>query len=293
MTEHKPSPAGERLQKVLANAGLGSRREIESWIAEGRVKVDGKVAKLGDRVGPDAQISVDGRPVSAKRIAGVERHVIMYNKPEGQVVSRHDPEGRPSVFDKLPRLRSGRWIAVGRLDVNSAGLLLFTTDGELANRLMHPSTVIEREYAVRVHGEVTEDMVRQLVSGVDLEDGPARFEDVVESGGEGANRWFHLVIMEGRKREVRRLWEAVGATVSRLKRVRYGPIILDSSVKAGQWRELDKDERKALLEAAGLKDDRPWGELRRPGEKKTTKPTAGGKAAARNVWRSAGKRKPR
>jgi 23S rRNA pseudouridine2605 synthase len=292
MTERRQPAAGERLQKVLANAGLGSRREIEGWIAEGRVKVDGKVARLGDRVGAEAQISVDDRPVSAKRIAGVERHVIMYNKPEGEVVSRHDPEGRPSVFHRLPRLRSGRWIAVGRLDVNSAGLLLFTTDGELANRLMHPRHVIEREYAVRVHGEVTEAMVKQLVNGVELEDGPARFEEVVESGGEGANRWFHLVIMEGRKREVRRLWEAVGVTVSRLKRVRYGPVILDSSVKAGRWRALDKDERQALLAAVGLKDDKPWGELRRPGAKKPG-PKAAGKAAARNVWRSAAKRKSR
>jgi 23S rRNA pseudouridine2605 synthase len=292
MSDRNNSSAGERLQKVLANAGLGSRREIEGWIAEGRVKVDGKIARLGDRVNTDAQISIDDRPVSARRISGVERHVVMYNKPEGEVVSRHDPEGRPTVFRRLPRLQSGRWIAVGRLDVNSAGLLLFTTDGELANRLMHPRHVVEREYAVRVHGEVTEDMVRQLVNGVELEDGPARFEEVVESGGEGSNRWFHLVIMEGRKREVRRLWEAVGVTVSRLKRVRYGPVILDSSVKAGQWRSLDKDERKALLEAVGLKDDQPWGELRRPGEKQKSKPKVGGKAV-RNVWRSAGKRKPR
>lgn len=293
MTDKKHGAPGERLQKVLANAGLGSRREIEGWIADGRVKVEGRVASLGDRVGVDAQISIDDRPVSAKRISGVERHIIMYNKPEGEVVSRHDPEGRKTVFQRLPRLRSGRWIAVGRLDVNSAGLLLFTSDGELANRLMHPRHVIEREYAVRVHGEVTEDMVKQLVNGVELEDGPARFEDVIDSGGEGANRWFHLVIMEGRKREVRRLWEAVGCTVSRLKRVRYGPVILDSSVKAGQWRELTKEERKDLLAAVELKDDQPWGELRRPGEKKTAKPAAGGKAVKRTVWRSAGKRKPR
>ena len=157
---------------------------------------------------------------------------------------------------------NGRWIAVGRLDANSAGLLLFTNDGELANRLMHPRTRIAREYAVRIKGRVTDAMVRQLVNGVELEDGPARFEDVVDSGGEGSNRWFHLVIMEGRKREVRRLWEAVGATVSRLKRVRYGPIILDSSVRAGRWRELDRDERRELLQVVGMKADRPWGSLR-------------------------------
>lgn len=290
MTDAKQGKPGERLQKVLANAGLGSRREIEGWIADGRIKINGQVAELGARVGPDDQIAVDDRPVSARKLGGIERIVIMYNKPEGELVSRHDPEGRPTVFARLPRLRSGRWIAVGRLDVNSAGLLLFTTDGELANKLMHPGTVIEREYAVRVHGEVTPEMVKQLVSGVELEDGPARFEDVIESGGEGANRWFHLVIMEGRKREVRRLWEAVGATVSRLKRVRYGPIILDSKVKAGQWRELDKDERKALLDAAGLKDDKPWGTTekdrhRKPGARK---PAAGGRPAAKdNPWRKA------
>lgn len=291
MSGRRPG-SGERLQKVLANAGLGSRREIEGWIAAGRIKVDGKLARLGDRVGEDAQITIDDRPVSGKRLAGVERLVVMYNKPEGEVVSRHDPEGRPTVFQRLPRLRSGRWIAVGRLDVNSAGLLLFTTDGELANKLMHPGSVIEREYAVRVHGEVTPEMVKQLVTGVELEDGPARFEDVIESGGEGANRWFHLVIMEGRKREVRRLWEAVGATVSRLKRVRYGPIILDSSVKAGQWRELDKDERQALLDAAGLKSDKPWGTLEKPRRATSRKPGGGGRKGPQGaVWRSAGRRK--
>jgi 23S rRNA pseudouridine2605 synthase len=291
MSDGKRPMAGERLQKVLANAGLGSRREIEGWIAEGRVKVNGKLARLGDRVAADAQIAIDDRPLNSKRLAKVERHVILYNKPEGEVVSRQDPEGRPTVFARLPRLPSGRWIAIGRLDVNSAGLLLFTTDGELANKLMHPGSVIEREYAVRVHGEVTADMIKQLVHGVALDDGPARFEEVVASGGEGANRWFHLVIMEGRKREVRRLWEAVGVTVSRLKRVRYGPIILDSKVKAGQWRELDKEERKALLAAAGLKDDQPWGDLkqRRPGAKKP--PATTGKGAGRNVWRQPGRRR--
>ncbi|MGV6825594.1 MAG: pseudouridine synthase, partial [bacterium] len=177
------------------------------------------------------------------------------NKPEGEIVSRDDPEGRRSVFSRLPRLSHGRWIAVGRLDLNSAGLLLFTTDGELANRLMHPRELIEREYAVRVHGEVTEEMIRTLVRGVELEDGPARFEDVVAAGGEGTNQWFHLVIMEGRKREVRRLWEAVGVTVNRLKRVRFGPIFLDSSVKVGKWRELTKEERKALLSQVGMRHD--------------------------------------
>ncbi len=277
-------PQGERLQKFLANAGLGSRREIEGWIREGRIKVNGRPAQLGDRVVGDEQITLDERPISAKRLGAPERIVIMYNKPEGEVVTRSDPEGRKTVFERLPRLERGRWISVGRLDVNSAGLMLFTTDGELANRLMHPSQEIDREYAVRVHGEVTEDMLKQLVHGVELEDGPARFEDIVDAGGEGSNHWFHLVIMEGRKREVRRMWEAVGATVSRLKRVRYGPIILDSSVKSGQWRELDKVERKALLQAAGIKDNKPWGHVPsgRPGAKKKSPSPYKGK---QNVWR--------
>ena len=273
--------AGERLQKLLANAGLGSRRQLETLISEGRVKVNGKVARLGDRANVGDRIEVDGRPVGGKRLAGQPRFVIMYNKPEGELVTRSDPEGRRTVFEHLPRLPAGRWIAVGRLDVNSAGLLLLTNDGELANRLMHPRTQIEREYAVRVNGEVTADMVQRLVTGVELEDGPARFEDVVDAGGEGSNRWFHLVIMEGRKREVRRLWEAVGATVSRLKRVRYGPIILDSSVKVGQWRELSTEEQRVLLQVAGLQDGRPWGSLQR--KPAAARPTEGKPAGS--PWR--------
>lgn len=259
----KPEP--QRLQKLLANAGLGSRRQIEAWIREGRVEVNGRKASLGDRATLQDRISVDGRPVSERRLGRQDRYVILYNKPEGEVVTRSDPEDRRTVFQSLPRLPRGRWIAVGRLDVNSSGLLLFTNDGELANRLMHPRQLIEREYAVRVHGEVTDEMLRQLVRGVELEDGPARFEEVVFSGGEGANRWYHVVLMEGRKREVRRMWEAVGVVVNRLKRVRFGPIILDSKVKAGMWRELDNREKKELLRIAGMKEDKPWGTLNRPG----------------------------
>jgi 23S rRNA pseudouridine2605 synthase len=270
----KPTSAGERLQKVLANAGLGSRREIEAWIRDGRVKVDGQTASLGDKVTPDDRITVDDRPVGAKRLQHKERYAILYNKPEGEVVSRDDPDGRPTVFQRLPRLSSGRWIAVGRLDINSSGLMLFTTDGELANRLMHPSRQIEREYAARVLGEVSNEVLNRLVHGVELEDGPARFEDLVESGGEGANRWYHMVIMEGRNREVRRMWEAVGATVNRLKRVRFGPIILDSKITVGRWRNLTPEERKALLAASGLKDDRPWGWVTARGRK----PSERGKA---------------
>ena len=252
---------GERLQKALANAGFGSRRQLESWIREGRIKVNGELATLGIRIKPGDRITIDGKPVSSQRLANDQRLVIIYNKPEGELVTRSDPEGRRTVFSRLPKLKQGRWIAVGRLDVNSSGLLLFTTDGELANRLMHPKQLIEREYAVRVHGEINEAMVKQLVTGVELEDGPARFEEVVSSGGEGSNRWFHVVLMEGRRREVRRMWESVGATVNRLKRVRFGPIILDSKVKAGQWRELEKQERKDLLRVAGMKEDNRWGKL--------------------------------
>jgi 23S rRNA pseudouridine2605 synthase len=248
---------GERLQKVLANAGLGSRREIEGWIKEGKVEVNNRLAVLGERVGPGDCIKVGRQVIKLGETPAVERRVIIYNKPEGELVTRSDPEGRPTVFSKLPPLKGGRWIAVGRLDINSAGLLLFTTDGELANRLMHPSRQIEREYAVRLLGEVTQEMLEELTNGIELEDGPARFEDVVESGGTGANRWFHVVIMEGRKREVRRLWEAVGARVSRLIRVRYGPILLGSRLYTGRWRELEPEELGQLLTLTGLEVQKP------------------------------------
>jgi 23S rRNA pseudouridine2605 synthase len=253
---------GERLQKILANAGLGSRREVEQWIRDGRVKLNGQIAKLGDRAQAKDKIQFDGRPVGRKHIAGEERFVLLYNKPVGELVTRADPQGRPTVFDLLPALPSGRWISVGRLDVNSSGLLLLTNDGVLAERLMHPRYQLEREYAVRVRGVVTPEKIKKLVQGVTLEDGLARFEEIVESGGERVNRWFHVVLMEGRKREVRRMWQAVDTEVSRLKRVRYGPIILDSAVPAGHWRELDKQERKALLLAVEQPADRPWGRLR-------------------------------
>ncbi|MEN8180867.1 MAG: 23S rRNA pseudouridine(2605) synthase RluB [Pseudomonadota bacterium] len=260
MKQNNPTP-GERLQKVLANAGMGSRREIEGWISAGRVMVNNQLAQLGQRVIPSDQIKVDGRPVANRRLEAPEREVLVYNKPEGELVTRKDPEGRRTVFDRLPKLMHGRWIPVGRLDLNSSGLLLLTTDGELANRLMHPSQQVEREYAVRVMGQVTEEQLKQLTHGVELEDGPARFEEIVESGGEGINRWYHVVIMEGRQREVRRMWEAVGATVNRLKRVRYGSVILESALSIGRWRYLGDDEINKLLESMGL-----------PAEKKRRKP---------------------
>ncbi|MCY1268828.1 pseudouridine synthase [compost metagenome] len=252
--EHSPAPAGEKLQKVLARLGVGSRRDVEAWIEEGRVKVNGAVASLGQRVDSHDAIAVDDHLI--RRDAGEEsvRRVLIYNKPEGEVCTRDDPEGRPTVFDRLPRLRTGRWINIGRLDINTTGLLLFTTDGELANRLMHPSYEMDREYAVRVRGEVDEDMIERLKNGVMLEDGPAKFSDIQQApGGEGFNHWYHVVVMEGRNREVRRLWESQGVVVSRLKRVRFGPVFLTSELTMGRWREMEQREIDILSEEVGLK----------------------------------------
>lgn len=245
-------PTSEKLQKVLARAGLGSRREMETAISAGRVKVNSQVAKLGDRVEARDKVSFDDRLVTLRPEEEVPRRVIMYNKPEGELCTRKDPEGRRTVFDRLPRLKGERWIAIGRLDINTSGLLLFTTDGELANRLMHPSTQVEREYAARVMGEVKREHILAMVDGVMLEDGPARFTDVQEFGGEGINTWFHVVILEGRNREVRRLWESQALTVSRLKRVRYGNIFLDKRAKAGEWVELAQDEVDDLATLVNL-----------------------------------------
>lgn len=241
---------GEKLQKVLARAGLGSRREMERWIEAGRVAIDGRTATLGDRVDDRMRITVDGRLLDA--VPAEQTRCILYHKPVGEVCSRKDPEGRPTVFARLPRLKSGRWISIGRLDFNTSGLLLFTTDGELANALMHPSSNIEREYMVRVMGKVDMEMLHRMVEGVMLEDGIARFTDITDAGGEGINHWFYVVIMEGRNREVRRLWESQGLTVSRLKRVRYGEVFIPSRVKQGQWEEMAPAEIKSLYRMAGL-----------------------------------------
>ncbi|MHB9798333.1 23S rRNA pseudouridine(2605) synthase RluB [Pseudomonas sp. MT3] len=248
-----PAPAGEKLQKVLARMGVGSRRDVEAWIEDGRVKVNGAVATLGQRVGDRDAIAVDDRLLKREKIEEHVRRVLIYNKPEGEVCTRDDPEGRPTVFDRLPRLRSGRWINVGRLDINTTGLLMFTTDGELANRLMHPSYEMDREYAVRVRGEVDEEMIERLKAGVMLEDGPAKFSDIQEApGGEGFNHWYHVVVMEGRNREVRRLWESQGVIVSRLKRVRFGPVFLTSELTMGRYREMGQRELDILSEEVGL-----------------------------------------
>lgn len=246
-------PVGEKLQKVLARLGVASRRESEQWIKDGRIKVNGLVASLGMRVTPRDQISVDNQPVSKDEQNAVVRRVIIYNKPEGEVCTRNDPEGRPTVFGRLPRLKSGRWINIGRLDINTTGLLMFTTDGELANRLMHPSSNIDREYAVRVRGEVTDEMIENLKNGVVLEDGPAKFTDIQAAPeGDGFNRWYHCVVMEGRNREVRRLWESQGLVVSRLKRVRFGPVFLTSDLSVGRWREMNQYELDIISKEVGL-----------------------------------------
>ncbi|WP_448564515.1 23S rRNA pseudouridine(2605) synthase RluB [Thalassotalea ganghwensis] len=228
----------EKLQKVLARAGKGSRREMEAIISAGRVSVNGNMAYLGDRVEGNETIKIDGHPVTLKSKDDEICRVLMYNKPEGEMCTRKDPEGRPTVFDRLPKLESGRWIAVGRLDINTSGMLLFTTDGELANRLMHPSQKVEREYAVRVFGEVDQAMIQRLRTGVKLEDGPAKFQKITYRGGEGRNHWFHVVLSEGRNREVRRLWESQEVQVSRLIRVRYGDMEMKRQLPLGGWVEL-------------------------------------------------------
>jgi 23S rRNA pseudouridine2605 synthase len=242
--------AGEKLQKVLARAGLGSRREMERWIEAGRVVVNGKIASLGDRVEARDRLAVDGRELDIP--AAQEARCILYHKPPGEVCSRNDPEGRRTVFGRLPNLKTGRWISIGRLDFNTSGLLLFTTDGDLANALMHPSSNIEREYMVRVMGDVQDEMLQRMQEGVMLEDGVARFTDIQQVGKGGINRWYCVVLMEGRNREVRRLWESQGLTVSRLKRVRYGDVFIPSKVKQGQWVELERPDVKSLYRMTSI-----------------------------------------
>lgn len=244
----------EKLQKVLARAGHGSRREIEGIIQAGRVSVDGKIATLGDRVEVTkaTRIRIDGHVVSVKETEEAVCRVLIYYKPEGELCTRSDPDGRPTVFDRLPKMRGSRWVAVGRLDVNTSGLLLFTTDGELANRLMHPSHEVEREYAVRVFGEVDEDKLKLLTKGVQLDDGPASFCTLRFSGGEGLNQWYNVTLTEGRNREVRRLWEAVGVQVSRLIRVRYGDIPLPKGLPRGGWTEMPLEQINYLRELVQL-----------------------------------------
>ena len=240
---------------MLARAGYGSRRALEVAIEEGRISVNGVIAVLGTKIEKDDEIAFNGKPVPTKKLFGQTRLVLAYHKPAGEVCTRKDPEGRPTIFDRLPKLSQGRWIAVGRLDINTSGLILLTTDGELSNRLMHPSSGVDREYMVRVHGNVTNEQLARLVEGVILEDGPARFTDIVqhpESDRDRLNHWFYVTLMEGRNREVRRLWESQGLRVNRLKRVRYGCIFLPSFLRRGHFVELGQKEVDDLSKLVGL-----------------------------------------
>src|SRR5450830_8021 len=240
-----------KLHKVLAEAGLGSRRDMEDLIVAGRVSVNGEPAHIGQRILPTDQVRINGKPI-VRKISKKPPRVLIYHKPAGEIVSTSDPEGRTSVFDSLPTMKLGKWLAVGRLDYNTEGLLMFTTSGDLANRLMHPRYGIEREYAVRTLGELEEGMRQRLLAGVELEDGLAQFSKISDGGGEGVNKWYRVIIGEGRNREVRRMFEAVGLTVSRLIRTRYGAMTLPANLKRGRWEELEEDAVRSLLKLSGL-----------------------------------------
>lgn len=237
----------DRIHKVLANVGVGSRREIETWIRQGRIQVNGRVAAIGDRITLKDRIRIDGKPVRLKTIVPTQMRILAYYKPAGELCTRKDPEGRKTVFSSLPKLDRGRWVTIGRLDMNTTGLLLLTNDGDLANRFMHPSSAIEREYAVRVLGKAGKRQLENLQRGVMLEDGPGAFTRINDAGGEGANHWYHVVILEGRNREVRRLWESQGMQVSRLIRIRYASYSLPRKKRPGQYWELAEEEVRILL----------------------------------------------
>lgn len=263
----------ERLQKVLAQAGVASRREIEEWVIAGRISVNGLPATLGQKIGPGDRVKVNGKLIPL-RFTQRSPRVLIYHKPEGEIVSRDDPEGRPTVFERLPVLRKGRWLAVGRLDFNTSGLLLFTNDGDLANKLMHPRYELEREYAVRLLGELTEEQAKSLTEGIQLEDGPAKFNTLRDEGGEGANHWYRVTISEGRNREVRRMFEAVGLTVSRLMRVRYGAVELPARLKRGMWMEMpEADACKLAGVAAPQRQGQDEKRVKRPPKMHRTTPS--------------------
>ncbi len=275
----------ERLQKALARMGLGSRRQIEHQIEADQIRINGQQARLGDRVEEGDKINIGTRKVVISSPNSRVR-VLLYNKPEGEVCTRKDEQGRPTVFDRISRLQNGRWICVGRLDINSSGLLLFSNHGELANLLMHPSSEIEREYAVRVKGQITPAIIKNLLQGVELEDGKARFERIVDAGGQGSNHWYHVVLREGRNREVRRIWQSQDIQVSRLIRVRYANVSLPRGLKQGKREELSLAEIKALFELVKLE----WV------ERETThrKPVHGkqvpkGRSAPESVWKKTAK----
>jgi 23S rRNA pseudouridine2605 synthase len=247
-----PDDDAPKLHKVLAEAGMGSRREMEELIVAGRVSVNGEPAHIGQRIMPTDQVRINGKPVK-RRLQTKPPRVLLYHKPTGEIVSHADPEGRPSVFEKLPPMKTAKWLAVGRLDFNTEGLLMLTTSGDLANRFMHPRYSVEREYAVRVVGELAEGARQKLLQGVELEDGPANFLRIRDGGGEGTNHWYHVALAEGRNREVRRMFEAVGLMVSRLIRTRHGPISLPRALRRGRWEELDDNQVRSLMAAVGLK----------------------------------------
>ncbi|MFL2693667.1 MAG: rRNA pseudouridine synthase [Gammaproteobacteria bacterium] len=235
-----------RIHKVLADHGIGSRRGIESLIRQKKVLVNGQLASIGQLVSEQDIFEVEGRTVRLSKKDPTKRRILMYNKKVGEISSRNDPDHKKTIFDSLPKLRSGRWVSVGRLDINTSGLILFTNDGSLANQLMHPSSNIEREYIARVHGNVTDEILNNLIEGVKLDDGFAKFTDVQGGRKGNTNQWFAMVIMEGRTREVRRLWESQGLEISRLKRVRYGNVFLPANLKQGAYKELSKSEVNAL-----------------------------------------------
>ncbi|MBN4078541.1 pseudouridine synthase [Gammaproteobacteria bacterium AH-315-C21] len=262
----------DRIQKVLAETGMGSRREIEGWIKEGRIRVNSRTAQLGDTITTDDKVTVDSRLIRFKRNGPEAPRVLIYNKPEGRICSRKDPEGRPNVYQAMPKIPGARWVAVGRLDINSSGLMLFTTDGELAHRLMHPSSEVHRVYSVRVLGEVSDEDIAQLKEGVELDDGMAHFDHITDGGGEGANHWYNVTLREGRQREVRRLWEHLGFKVSRLIRIQYGMMTLPRQLRANKTMELAPQEVKKLY--ASIKLDLPEhmvGDQKRGGRARTKK----------------------
>ncbi|WP_250472500.1 23S rRNA pseudouridine(2605) synthase RluB [Caballeronia sp. GAFFF1] len=248
----EPDDDAPKLHKVLADAGMGSRRDMEELIIAGRVSVNGEPAHIGQRIMPTDQVRINGKPLKRK-LASKPPRILLYHKPTGEIVSHADPEGRPSVFDKLPSMKTAKWLAVGRLDFNTEGLLLLTTSGDLANRFMHPRYSVEREYAVRVVGQLSEGMKQKLLKGVELDDGPANFLRIQDGGGEGTNHWYHVALAEGRNREVRRMFEAAGLMVSRLIRTRHGPIALPRGLKRGRWEELEDNQVRSLMAAVGLK----------------------------------------